>query len=341
MKMKLEELAALDPAPIHTAASPDDPRLAEILASDRATPVPQTSIPVRGRRAAGWLAGGLVSGAGIITLVVLNLAGPAVVPPAFAAWAPQPEDVTPQQKQQLYDDCAGLIQDRVVINELGQSISSRGATAIIVDQRGSYHAMLVGSPAMWGLCSNLTGGGELDGQITINYTDPAWVVPPGDIAWLGGFSGQVFGPDGPVPSGATPPGGSSSFFEFSFGRAGAGVVAVQAVTNRGQVIDASLANGFWLLYGPIDWGLAVASGQGSGFSYFIVTLQDGTTLQIENGNIWQQCFAPSPDIPAGVACPPQNTAVQTAAPVGTGDNNYTPVPPESFGPGSGSPEPTP
>jgi len=313
MKINLGTLTNLDPALVRTAASADDPQLADILASDRSTPV--TGLPPRHRRTTGWAVTGVAAVAVAIAVFGFSQAG-TVAPQAFAAWTPQPSEVTAQQKQQLYDDCASLIQDRVVINSLGQSISSRGATSVIVDQRGSYHAMLVGSSTMWGLCSNLTGTGELYGEITTNYTDPDWVVPPDDITFIAGRSGAVFGPDGPnIPMPSTD-GDDSPFFELSAGRAGENVAAIQAVTNMGQTIDASLVDGFWLVYGPIDWDKASADPGSDGLVEYIVTLRDGRTQHVSNDDIGIQCFGPTPHVPAGYACLPENMYVQTAAPVG-------------------------
>jgi len=313
MKINLGTLANLDPAVVRTAASADDPQLAGILASDRSTPV--TGLPPHRRRTTGWVVAGAATVVVAMAIFGFSQVG-AVAPRAFADWTPQPGEVTAQQKQQLYDDCASLIQDRVVVNSLGQSISSRGATSVIVDQRGSYHAMLVGSSTMWGLCSNLTGTGELYGEITTNYTDPDWVVPPDDITFIAGRSGSVFGPDGPnVPMPSTD-GDDAPFFELGAGRAGDNVVAIQAVTNMGQIIDASLVDGFWLVYGPIDWDKVAADPGSGGLVEYIVTLRDGRVQHVSNDDIGRQCFGPTPHAPAGYACLPENIYVQTAAPVG-------------------------
>lgn len=310
MKINLNSLTNLDPAAVRTSASADDPRLADILSSDRSTPV--TGFPTHRRHTTRWAVAGTAAVAVALAIVGFSHVG-AVTPQAFADWTPQPSTVTPQQKQQLYDDCASLIQDRVVVNSLGQSVSSRGATSVIVDQRGSYHAMLVGSSSMWGLCSNLTGSGGLTGEITTNYTDPDWVVPPDDITVIAGRSGAVFGADGPndpIPSAS----GGSPFFELSAGRAGGNVAAVQAVTNMGQTIDASLVDGFWLVYGPIDWTKAVSEGTGHGIVEYILTLRDGQTSHVINDDTGTQCFGSAPVVPDGYACLPENVNVQTAAP---------------------------
>ena len=310
MKINLGTLANLDPGVVRTTASADDPQLADILASDRSTPVP--GLPRR-RRRTSWVVAGAATLAVAMAIFGFSQVG-AVAPQAFADWTPQPGEATPQQKQQLYDDCASLIQDRVVINSLGQSISSRGATSVIVDQRGSYHAMLVGSPTMWGLCSNLTGTGVLSGEIQANYTDPDWVVPPDDITFIAGRGNPVFGPDGPnLPMPSTD--GNSPYFELIAGRAGANVVAIQAVTNLGQTIDASLSDGFWLVYGPIDRAKEVADATRWGLLEYIVTLSDGRTVHVNNENDnWSECFAPAPHVPDGYACLPPNIYIQTAAP---------------------------
>lgn len=312
-----EPLALLDPEPEPVVVTSDDPMLADILAGDRRAPVAKNVLPGRHVISVGWVAGCTVAAVGVAGVMVFSLASPAATPPAFADWTPEPNpNVTAAQKQQVYDSCASIIQDRVVVNEFGQSVSSRGATAVIVDERGSYHAMLVGSNTMWGFCSNLTGDGSLTGTIEQNYTDPNWTVPADDIALISSASGQVFGDAG------------APFFESAIGRAGANVVKVQVVTNSGLTVDASLSDGFWMVYGPVDWNAMMfsQSNPGEGFARYIITLKDGTTTTLPvtaDGGLVSPCWNQSTPVP-GLACAPENAAVQTAPPYGLGSDSGSP-----------------
>jgi len=321
-----EPLALLDPEPVPTVAATDDPMLADILAGDRHTPVAKNVLPAKHALPVGWIAGSTVAVVGVVGIVAFSLAAPAATPPAFADWTPEPNpNVTTAQKQQIYDGCASLIQDRVIVNEMGQSISSRGATSVIVDKRGSYEAMLVGSNAMWGFCSNLTIDGHLAGTIEQNYADPHWVVPTGDIAILGDQTTLVFG-NGDIPA-----------FEIAFGRTGSDVTKVQVVTKQGVVVDSSLSHGFWLVYGPIGSDTTVVTGS-SGFSSYIVTRADGTVVTMQASavaGLGQACYGNGPT-PAALACAPENTDVQTAAVYQASAGN------SSAGPSSdGAPSPRP
>jgi len=286
------------------AVAADDALLTGILASDRHGPVVPGLLPNRRHHPARWLVAG-VAVVGVVVAVVVSVTSPPVVQPAFADWTTQPAaDLTAAQKQQVYDGCSSLIQDRIVVNQFGQTVSSRGATAIIVDERGSYHVLLVGSDSMWGLCSNLTTDGSLYGQINQNYADPGWTVSADDIAFVWGMAGPVFGKNDPA------------MFEVTLGRAGSNVVGVQVVTNRGLTMDASLADGFWVVYGPVDWDAMVAD-RTDGFSQYIVTLTDGTVTTIDTGISGDygigglMCFGQTTP-PAGLMCQPEPSDQQTA-----------------------------
>jgi len=282
------DLAALDPAPIEVMASADDPRLARILATDPAE-ADLGALPDGHRPRRAWLVGGGVALAAIAAAVAVALFVPSAVPPAFAGWTPAPDPSVPAAEQRALQDLCSYVDGRPVDFQTasfevdGQQIPGEFRTSTsIVDRRGSYRMMLVGSvwvPDVSGvtfaasavsLCGNLTPAGPAHAWVNmgLSYEPATWSVPAGSIAVMTGDMGPVFGDPALSPADAP-------YFQIAVGVAGADVRRVQAVTNLGQIIDASLQGGYWLVYGPVDEAAAIAAG--TGLLSYIVTLGDGTT----------------------------------------------------------------
>lgn len=286
-------VARCDAAPVPATATADDPMLADILAGDRHTPVARGLLPSRHVLPVGWIAGGTVAAVGVASVVVFSLASPAATPPAFADWTPQPNpNLTAAQRQQAVNDCEstmGLVEPASTTQaapsyaSAASSAAGGGATpsssvsgpigepsTVIVDQRGSYHlTLLVWSDTQYGYCSDLTGNG---GTIS--------VLMDSDQAEIFGQDFAVFINDGGVVFGD----GASRVFVVTIGRAGADVAKVQTVSAQGVLADASLTDGYWLVYGPIDtpaptqsWPTGGTMSELTGDTTVIVTHIDGTT----------------------------------------------------------------
>jgi hypothetical protein len=227
LESEFVDVTPLDPVRQETFTTPtaDDPMLLAILGAKNDTAKPEVSnvIPFPKRKVA-------VRSAVTAALVAALVALPAFVgstPKAFADWNPVPQEIGDGEEVSYADICA--VDNAVTITD------KRGSNSLTMwfgkgDEYGSFGTCMTDGKNMYG--SAITSAS--DNPTNNNGSPKMEELEDGAVSWS---SDTYFLADGPI--------------SVLAGAAAPNVKAVSATFMDGTVVQATLKEGFWVMWVPI------------------------------------------------------------------------------------------
>lgn len=227
-----------DPARSDTfTATLDDPMLTAILASPRLASTARR--PVSAAVSRRW-----VYGLAAATVVAAAASGIALLSPtpAYADWTPEPIAAPSAFLAQVQQGCPTEYQE-VVQDGDDAEVVSHSAQLVGIDQRGSNAFSLAAGPDGFVECFvtintdgvNLTHVGS-----SAHYPDGLRMPTPESVT-VEQFGTSAWSAEGDEPAGS---------FTSAFGQVGDRVAAVSLATTTGEVVRATVGEGWWLLWAP-------------------------------------------------------------------------------------------
>ncbi len=252
------ELEGLDPArDLRAPGRADDPALQTILGTDRAT--------VKVRRAPRpVLVAGAAAAAVVAVAVGVTLTSSLGSPPAYASWTPAPADLSEAAATQAAEPC-GTAAHEITDGPDGPEVTEVPVRPVLTEVRGEYaYVVLAGDDAVTECFVTTPADGEQDVVTSdaVLAADPAEPGPrdvttlqAGTASWSESSTG-----DGALTS--------------AFGRVGDDVAAIELTLDSGEVVRASVDDGWWAAWAPGASSLPSAAD---------VTFTDGSTAQVDVG----------------------------------------------------------
>lgn len=154
-----------------------------------------------------------------------------------AAWSPRPTELSPAQAAEPTHDCRAALATAKLPNASAQQSLLSGTQTIIAERRGTSTSVILGGSGVIGECVG-TAEARLVGVVTATPLMP----------------GQVLNFDND---------GGTAHMRLLFGQVDTSVVAVTVRTGDGQVVEASVQNGYYLAWWPslFDATSVVATGR--------------------------------------------------------------------------------
>ncbi|WP_402469585.1 hypothetical protein [Isoptericola aurantiacus] len=256
----MDELAGLDPARhVRAPGGPHDPELRAVLAADRtarARYAPPRR-PVRPVVVAGAAAFGVAAVA-----VGVTLSSTLGATPAYATWTPVPVTVDAAEAAEQAGSCP--VAAHAITDGDDPQVTEVPLTPVLAETRGDYTYVVLAGDDAYGDCfvTAVPDGGEdvftsdaAEAPLAEPDARGLVVAQGGTASWSGGEAGE-----GAVTS--------------VFGRAGAEVESVTVASADGELVEATVSDG---------WFAAWAPGQDAFAATAQVTYTDGSTADVPLG----------------------------------------------------------
>ncbi|GAA4731587.1 hypothetical protein GCM10023216_24580 [Isoptericola chiayiensis] len=256
----MDELSRLDPARgLRAPGSPHDPELAAVLAADRRAPAAYRPVrrPAHPAAIAGTVAGGVAAVAVGVTLTTTLGA-----PTAYATWTAVPVAV----------DAADAVERAGACPTAAHDIAGDGAEAeitevplepVLAEARGDYTYVVLAGDGAVGDCF-VTSGGEAPDVYSSDAVGVEVAVPDARGLTVAG-SGTASWSAGDAAEGAV---------TSVFGRVGDEVAAVTVARTDGELVEATVEDGWFALWAPGESAFATSAQ---------VTYTDGTVADAPLG----------------------------------------------------------
>lgn len=242
-------------------------RLEQILASDPDHPETGNALaPVRRRVRPRWVAIPAVAAAVLaVGVVAPQLTG--LDAAAYASWTPQPSELSRADHSVADDACRD------------EGLDLRAPRLDLAERRGEWVALLYtsGTDPMATTCmARLPVGSDHAEHVDLGRAGGQGAVPVGDQF----TQGPIFQNGGKRPFGL----GNRPIISITLGDVGKEVAGVTITTAAGQQVEATVANGRYVVWWPgyaFDPDFDAPSGEGGPeptFTY-TVTLTDGTVIE--------------------------------------------------------------
>ena len=252
----MAELEGLDPArDLRAPGRADDPALQAILGTER------SAVKIR-RAPRPALVASAAAAAVVAVAVGVTLTSSLGSPPAYASWTPEPADLSRAAATQAAEPC-GTSAHEITDGPDGPAVTEVPVRPVLTEVRGEYtYVVLAGDDAVTECFVTTPADGAQD-VVTSDAVVAAGPAAPGarDVTTL--QAGTASWSESSTGDGA---------LTSAFGRAGAEVESIELTTDDGQVVRASLDDGWWAAWAPGASSLPPTAD---------VTFTDGSTAQVE------------------------------------------------------------